>query len=40
VWGEGPQIDFYDQDRQVSFAMDAVHRHFRSYLDPVTKAAE
>jgi hypothetical protein len=34
VWGEGAQIDFYDQDQQVSFALDAVHRHFRSYLGP------
>jgi hypothetical protein len=32
VWGQGPQIDFYDQDEQVSFALDAVHRHFRSHL--------
>jgi hypothetical protein len=43
VWGGGPQIDFYDQDEQVTFALDAVHRHFRSYLGPATtrpKAAE
>jgi fermentation-respiration switch protein FrsA (DUF1100 family) len=32
VWGDGAQIDFYDQPAQVSFAVDAVHRHLRANL--------
>ena len=29
VWAEGTQIDFYDQDPQVSLAVDAADAHFR-----------
>jgi hypothetical protein len=35
AWGEGAQIDFYDQPAQVEFAVSAVDAHFRSVLgDP------
>jgi fermentation-respiration switch protein FrsA (DUF1100 family) len=32
VWGEGAQIDFYDQAPQVGFAVDAAAEHFRAHL--------
>jgi uncharacterized protein len=32
VWAEGTQIDFYDQDPQVTLAVDAVDAHFRAHL--------
>jgi fermentation-respiration switch protein FrsA (DUF1100 family) len=32
VWGEGSQIDFYDQPAQVDFAVAAAVRHFRAHL--------
>ena len=32
VWGKGSQIDFYDQEAQVSFAVEAADRHFRRHL--------
>jgi uncharacterized protein len=32
AWGEGSQIDFYDQPAQVAFAMEAVETHFRKTL--------
>lgn len=32
AWGEGTQIDFYDQPEQVGFAMDAVDAHFTKTL--------
>lgn len=32
VWGEGAQIDFYDQPAQVAFALEAVDAHFRRTL--------
>lgn len=32
VWADGGQIDFYDQDPQVTFAVDAVDAHFRTHL--------
>lgn len=33
VWADGgSQLDFYDQDEQVNFAVDAVDKHFRSTL--------
>jgi uncharacterized protein len=32
VWGEGTQIDFYDQDPQVTLAVDAADAHFRAHL--------
>jgi uncharacterized protein len=32
VWGEGSQIDFYDQPEQVDFAVDAVDAHFAKTL--------
>lgn len=38
VWGEGSQIDFYDQPAQVDFAVDAVTRHFSAHL-PAAPAA-
>lgn len=32
AWGEGTQIDFYDQPAQVSFAVDALDAHFTTTL--------
>jgi uncharacterized protein len=32
AWGEGGQIDFYDQPAQVAFAMAAIDAHFGKYL--------
>ncbi|RIQ21880.1 alpha/beta hydrolase [Jiangella rhizosphaerae] len=32
VWGEGTQIDFYDQPAQVSFAVEALDAHFAATL--------
>ncbi|WP_131771115.1 hypothetical protein [Candidatus Protofrankia californiensis] len=32
VWGEGSQIDFYDQEPQVTMAVEAAVRHLGSYL--------
>jgi dienelactone hydrolase len=32
VWTDGTQTDFYDQDRQVTLAVDAVDAHFRAHL--------
>lgn len=32
VWAEGGQTDFYDQEKQVTMAIDAVDRHFRATL--------
>ncbi len=32
VWGKGSQVDFYDQDAQVAFAVDAAVAHFRTHL--------
>jgi uncharacterized protein len=32
VWGSGAQIDFYDQEPQVRFAVDAAAEHFRTHL--------
>jgi fermentation-respiration switch protein FrsA (DUF1100 family) len=32
AWGEGTQIDFYDQPDQVAFAVDAVDAHFTKTL--------
>ena len=32
AWGEGTQIDFYDQPDQVAFAMDAIDAHFAKTL--------
>jgi fermentation-respiration switch protein FrsA (DUF1100 family) len=32
VWGEGSQIDFYDQPAQVGLAVTAAARHFRAHL--------
>jgi fermentation-respiration switch protein FrsA (DUF1100 family) len=32
AWGEGSQIEFYDQPAQVDFAVDAAARHFRAHL--------
>lgn len=32
AWGEGAQIDFYDRDPQVRFAVDAAVDHFRTHL--------
>ena len=35
AWGEGSQIDFYDQPGQVAFAVRAAARHFRAHLSPL-----
>jgi fermentation-respiration switch protein FrsA (DUF1100 family) len=32
VWAAGTQIDFYDQEPQVTLAVDAAEQHFRTYL--------
>jgi hypothetical protein len=32
VWADGTQIDFYDQDPQVTLAVDAADAHFRAHL--------
>ena len=32
VWGKGSQTDFYDQDAQVAFAIEAADQHFRATL--------
>jgi len=32
VWGDGTQIDFYDQPKQMAFALDAVDAHFKTTL--------
>jgi uncharacterized protein len=32
VWADGTQTDFYDQDPQVTLAVDAVDAHFRTHL--------
>ena len=32
IWGDGAQIDFYDQGPQVTFAVEAAERHFRTHL--------
>ncbi|HEY0576127.1 MAG TPA: lysophospholipase [Pseudonocardia sp.] len=32
VWGKGSQTDFYDQDGQVEFAVEAADQHFRATL--------
>ena len=32
IWGEGSQIDFYDQPAQVGFAVAAAAGHFRAHL--------
>jgi dienelactone hydrolase len=32
VWDDGTQTDFYDQDAQVSLAVDAADAHFRAHL--------
>jgi uncharacterized protein len=36
VWADGSQTDFYDQDPQVSLAVDAVDSHFRSAFSRAT----
>ncbi|HEY8474352.1 MAG TPA: alpha/beta fold hydrolase [Natronosporangium sp.] len=41
AWGEGTQIDFYDQPAQVDFAVSAVDDHFRSVFgEPGNRAPE
>ena len=32
AWGQGTQIDFYDQEPQVDFALTAAVKHFRTHL--------
>jgi hypothetical protein len=32
VWGDGDQIDYYDQPAQVEFAVAAATKHFRTHL--------
>jgi fermentation-respiration switch protein FrsA (DUF1100 family) len=39
VWGEGNQIDFYDQPRAVGFAVDAIGDWFGRTLRPTRRAS-